>query len=80
MSAASPRMSDNVRGRGGSARWRDQKTVVWGAIERKGQVRATVVPHLGGLVLRGQLRKFVLPASTVFTDDAHAYGTLAREG
>jgi transposase len=35
-------------------------------------------PHLGGLVLRGQLRTFVLPAFTVFTDDAHAYGTLAQ--
>jgi transposase len=75
-----PRSSDHVRGRGGSARWRDQKTVVWGAVERKGQVRAKVIPSAGGLIVRGQVRKYVLPASTVFTDEYRAYVTLPREG
>ncbi len=75
-----PRSSDNVKGRGGSAQWRDQKAVVWGAVERKGEVRARVIPHAGGLVVRGEVRKFVLPESTVFTDEYQAYSTLYREG
>ncbi len=77
-----PRASDATRGkgRGESARWRDQKTVVWGAVERGGQVRAKVVPHAGGLVLRGQVRKYVMPNATVFTDELLAYLTLSREG
>ncbi|MEX2255450.1 MAG: IS1595 family transposase, partial [Acidimicrobiia bacterium] len=38
------------------------------------------VPHAGGLIVRGQVRKFVLPESTVFTDEYMAYVTLPREG
>lgn len=57
-----------------------RKATVWGAVERGGRVRASVIPHRGGYMVRGQLRKFVLPASTVFTDEYHAYSTIDREG
>jgi transposase-like protein len=75
-----PRAGDIKDGRAGSARWRDQKSVVWGAVERGGQVRAKVVPHVGGGIVRAQVRKFVLPSAVVFTDEAPAYITLPREG
>jgi transposase len=77
-----PRASDGTSGKGRaeSARWRDQKEIVWGAVERGGQVRAKVVPFGGVMGLRGQVRKYVLPSATVFTDEAGAYTTLADEG
>lgn len=62
------------------AQHQDRKATVWGAVERGGRVRASVVPHHGGLIVRGQVRKFVLPAATVFTDEAGGYATLSREG
>lgn len=75
-----PRVADKVEGRGGSARWRDRKAIVVAAVERKGRVKAVVVPNAGGLVLRAQVRKFVLPESMVFTDELGAYRTLHRDG
>jgi transposase-like protein len=56
------------------------KATVWGAVERGGQVRAKVVDHRGGHVVRGQARKFVHTGATVFTDEYAAYSTLYREG
>jgi transposase-like protein len=77
-----PRASDKTRGKGRaeSARWRDQKEIVWGAVERGGQVRAKVVPFGGVMGLRGPVRKYVAKGSTVFTDEATAYITLAEDG
>jgi len=77
-----PRASDGTRGKGRamSAMWREQKEIVWGAVERGGQVRAKIVPYGGALGLRGQVRKYVLPSATVFTDETGAYTTLADEG
>jgi transposase-like protein len=56
-----------------------RKTVVWGAVERGGQVRAIVVPDSSAQTLRGALQQFVLPASTIFTDEWKAYEIAGRE-
>src|SRR5438128_2087997 len=50
-----------------------RKATVFGAVERGGRVRAEVVPGRGNIFVRPRLRKFVLPASIVFTDEAPLY-------
>jgi ribosomal protein L37AE/L43A len=58
----------------------ERKVPVWGAVERGGRVRAAVVRHSSAPILMGQARKYVLPSSTVFTDEAGQYNALSREG
>ena len=57
---------------------RNQKTAVLGAVERGGRIHATVAPasltNINALVSR------ILPASTVFTDEARFYDKLASKG
>ena len=55
---------------------RDQKTVVVGAVERKGRVIARTVPDATQETLQGIVREFVLPSSTVFTDEHAGYNGL----
>ena len=55
-----------------TAYW-DRKAVVFGAVERGGKVRATVVPNSRGHVLRGVARTYVLPESTIYTDEYEGY-------
>jgi transposase-like protein len=57
-----------LTGTGGS-----DKTAVMGIIERKGRVRAFVVPGTEGKRLRGKIRENVLPGATVYTDGFPAY-------
>ncbi|MEX1276570.1 MAG: IS1595 family transposase [Bacteroidota bacterium] len=80
MIGGKPRASEKVVRGQGSAWAADHKVATWGAVERGGRVRVKVVPHIGGLVVRGQVRKHVSPTATVFTDEAGAYTTLYREG
>lgn len=54
------------------------KPVVFGAVERGGRVRANVVPNRGFYTLAEQAKTYVLPASTVFTDDYGAYKTIGK--
>jgi len=49
------------------------RVVVMGMVERKGRVRANVVPSSQGSVVTGQVHTHVLPGSTVFTDDWSGY-------
>jgi transposase len=78
--AGNPRASQNLN-KGDAQRWAfDHKTPVWGAVERGGRVVAKVVPNIGGLTVRGNVRKYVLPAATLYTDEYGAYSTLYREG
>src|SRR3954470_24373475 len=58
-----------------TAYW-DRKAVVFGAVERRGQVRAVVVPNSRGHVLRNVAREYVLPGSTIFTDEYEGYNRL----
>ena len=54
------------------------RAIVVGAVERKGQLRATVVPSRGDA--HSIVREFVLPGSMVFTDDWMGYEPLTRSG
>jgi transposase-like protein len=58
-----------------TAYW-DKKAVVFGAVERGGKVRATVVPTSRGHVLRTKAQEYVLPESTIFTDEYEGYNRL----
>jgi transposase len=59
--------------------WRDKKVAVFGAVQREGQVRAIIVPDSSAATLRGALHRFVLPASTIYTDEWNAYVKVGRE-
>jgi transposase len=52
------------------------RVVVMGIVERKGRVRAHVVPSSQGHVVSGAVTTHVLPGSTVFTDDWSGYDKL----
>jgi transposase len=66
--------------KGHAARWED-KTTVFGMVERKGRVIAKVVPTpaKSGDILP-QVMHRVMPASVVFTDEARFYDPLAALG
>ncbi len=56
-----------------------RKITVFGAVERAGQVRAIVVPDSSADSLQPALRNFVLPSSSIFTDEWRAYIEVGRE-
>jgi transposase-like protein len=49
------------------------KTGVYGAVQRQGQVRATVLADSSSATLGRLTAQYVLPASTLFTDEWRAY-------
>ena len=56
----------------------DRKAVVFGVVERKGSIRAEVVPDSRAATVQGKVHEFVLPDSTVFTDDYPGYHGLRK--
>ena len=56
------------------------KVPVFGVVERKGRIHATVVPNVKGATLMGEVEKRVMPASTVFTDELKSYNRLTKAG
>jgi transposase len=62
-----------------TAYW-DRKAVVFGAVERKGHIRATVIPNSRGTTLQAKVRDYVVPESILYTDDFHAYKRLGGKG
>jgi transposase-like protein len=54
------------------------KTPVMGMVERGGRVKALTVPDVTAKTLCGNVREYVLPESTVFTDEYASYNTLAE--
>lgn len=71
---AKPNESD-LSGAGG--RWRqDNKTTVFGMVERGGRIKASVVDGRSASTLKGQITEHVLPSSTVFSDEWPAYNGL----
>lgn len=54
------------------------KTPVLGIVERKGRVVAKAVPDTTAATLCGTVREYVLPKSTVFTDELQAYNTVSE--
>ncbi len=56
------------------------KQAVFGAVERKGKVVAVTVPNVDRVTLLPHVRKHVIPASTVYTDEMGAYDPLTKNG
>jgi len=54
------------------------RAVVVGAVERRGKIRARVVPSRGDAA--ATVREFVLPGSMIFTDDWQGYPNFERQG
>jgi transposase-like protein len=54
------------------------KTVVLGIAERKGRIIATTAPDAKSATLLSTVREFILPKSTVFTDDYQCYDGVSR--
>lgn len=57
---------------------RGNKTTVLGIVERKGSIVARVSPELNTPAMNAMAKEFVLPETTIFTDEASAYNELPR--
>jgi transposase len=61
------------------AQWaKDRKVTVFGMAQRGGQVRAMVLPKDAETTWKGTVATYVLPSSTVFTDEHVAYKGLDK--
>jgi transposase len=60
--------------------WRDNKVPVVGMVERGGRVVARVAPNVKKETLHGFAKEYVLPKSTIFTDDYVSYDGLEMQG
>jgi transposase-like protein len=58
----------------------EKKTTVFGMVERKGRVRAMVVPNAQTDTLLPIVRDSVKPGTIVYTDDAKVYRNLPKNG
>lgn len=54
------------------------KTPVLGMVERKGRVIARTIPDCTAATLCGTVREYVMPSSTVYTDELNAYNTVSE--
>lgn len=69
------------RQRGGKrGRGSENKTVVFGMVERGGRVRAKVVRNVRAATLLPEIQANILPDATVYTDDLLSYGRLTKLG
>ena len=68
------------RGKRGGPKWLEpsKKAVVAGVVERKGRVIARVVEDASKKTLQGFAHEFILPESTVFTDEHPSYTGLDK--
>ncbi len=62
-----------------TAYW-DRKAIVFGAVERQGRVRASVVRNSRASVIEPLAREYVLPGSLIYTDEYSVYERLGRTG
>jgi transposase-like protein len=69
------RKKGGKRGRGS-----ENKTIVAGAVERKGSVVARVVPNVQAKTLVPFVQEKVLPSSLVYTDELPSYNSLKYKG
>ena len=65
------------RGRPGAD---SHKVPVFGMVGRKGRVRAMTVPNVKRATIMPHIRKYVIPASTVYTDEFRSYDSLWKAG
>jgi transposase-like protein len=79
-----PRQSDRVRraalGWNAQTDYWERKAVVFGAVERSGRIRASVVPNSRASTILPLAREYVLPESLIYTDEYAAYERLGRTG
>jgi transposase len=57
----------------------ERKTMVFAAVQRKGRVKATIVPNSSGPTLGAKIHEFVVPGSMLFTDEWVGYGTAGKK-
>jgi transposase-like protein len=72
----SERRRFKAEGRSNLGPYTKKREIVFGAVERNGRVRTTVIPSSHRKVLTEQVREFVLPGSMIFTDDWSGYNRL----
>ncbi len=60
--------------------WRENKVPVVGMVERGGRVVARVAPDVKKTTLHRMAKEYVLPKSTIFTDDYVSYDGLELQG
>jgi transposase len=65
-------------GTGRPMRGDKKKTPVVGIVERKGRVKAVAVPDLKGSTLLDMVHEYVLPKTTVFTDELPSYDGISH--
>ena len=65
------------RGRPGPT---SHKVAVFGMVQRRGRVLAVTVPNVKKVTLLPHVKKHVIPASTIYTDELRSYNSLKREG
>jgi transposase len=56
-----------------------KKTMVFGAVERGGRVRATIIPNSSGQTLHTAVQTYVVPESMLFTDEWGGYNTVGKK-
>jgi transposase len=59
---------------------REGTAIIFGAVERGGEIRATVIPDSRARTLLGQTLEYVLPGSLIYTDEWHPYRRLEKIG
>ncbi len=75
-----PRKGD-IRTPEDRVRWGDSKTVVFGAVERGGRVKAHVIPSTRGSTLQRAVEATVVRnASVLYTDQAKQYHSMTKKG
>ena len=62
-----------------TAAW-DKHAVVFGAVERGGRIRASVVRNSRASTILPLAREYVMPASLIYTDEYKGYDRLGKEG
>jgi transposase len=68
-----------TRGMRGRSGFGDDQTPVFGMVERGGRVVAKVTPDVRSATIYPIVHEFVMPASTVYTDEYPIYDRLANE-
>ena len=71
---------DGTRKRGRRPMSQENKTPVFGAVQRGGRVMAVVVPDVKRASLLPHIQRRVMPTGTIFTDELKSYDTLPRSG
>jgi transposase len=54
--------------------------IVFGAAERGGNVRATVIPDSRAATVQSEIREYVLPKTLIYTDEYQGYASIGKRG